>query len=125
DQLLHIEDVAVGRVLHAGAGPQQALHLGSLRSQLFPARTGKLPFVALIGELGVGDCDFAAKLSKYLPLTGRKLIGSRVDELVDSGIDATDKETGNAGDLTRVTAPGNHAFEPGQVGFDNFAVDLL
>ena len=61
DQLLDVEDVAIGRVLGAGAGPEQPLRPRALGREPLPAGAGEEALVALVGELGVGDRDLAAQ----------------------------------------------------------------
>ena len=59
DQLVDIEDVAVGLVLRPGARPQEPLSLCALLSKPLPALAGVDLLVALVGELGIGNRDLA------------------------------------------------------------------
>jgi len=94
DQLLNIEHIAVFRILGSGACPKQSLRLGALRAQRLPARPGEKPFIALIGELGVGNRHFAMSACEGETL---RIVGSLAqpcpEELVNGCVDATDKET--------------------------------
>ncbi len=126
DQLVDIENVAVGLVLGSGARPQQALRLGALLRQPLPALVRIYFSIELIGELGVGDRDFALQLLQ-LCLGGR--IGGCGDLLVelviDQGVDAADEEARHAGHLVRVAALFGESLEPGNVSLGNLGVDLL
>ena len=60
DQLFHVNHVAVGGILAAGAGPQHPLRLRAMRSQGLPCRAAENFFVEPIGELGIGNRHLAA-----------------------------------------------------------------
>src|SRR5260370_38364003 len=59
DQLLDIEHIAVLRVFGPGACPKQSLRLGALRAQRLPARPSGEPFIARLGDSGVGNHHLA------------------------------------------------------------------
>ena len=126
DQLVDIEHVAIGFVLGAGRSPQQPLRFCAFRGQRLPARAVEQPLVALIGELGIGDGDLALERIEARFLV--RIVGLRdlfVEQLVDRGIDAADKETRHAGDLRNVATLGGQHLKAGQIGFDNLLVDGL
>src|SRR5438132_1873429 len=70
DQLLDIEDIAVGLVFGTCAGPEQPLSCCTIRLKFFPALAGKQPLVALIGKLGIGNRDRAFELAEASFLVG-------------------------------------------------------
>ena len=55
DQFLDIADVAVPRILGAGARPQETLRMRALGGQSLPSRRAAEFKVALVRELGVGN----------------------------------------------------------------------
>src|SRR2546422_9609153 len=59
DQLLNVDNVAVGGVLRAGAGPEQPLRLSSLCRERLPPRAAINLLVALVCPPGVGDGHLA------------------------------------------------------------------
>ena len=126
NQLVDIEDVAVRLVLGPGARPQQALRLGALLRQPLPALVGIDVFVESIGELRVGDRDFALELLQ-LCLLGR--VGGRGDLFVElvihQGVDTADKEARHAGHLVRIATLFGERFKAGDVGLGHLRVDLL
>jgi hypothetical protein len=126
DQFVDIENIAVGLVLGSGARPQQALGLGALLRQTLPALVRVYSLVELIGEFGVGDCDFALQ-PLQLGLLGR--VGGRgnlfVELIINQSIDAADEKTRHARHLVRVAALFGESLEPGNVSLGNLGVDLL
>ena len=60
DQFLDIKHIAVILVIRPCTRPEQPLDPCAFDTQLFPTRTREALFVALISELGVCDCHFAA-----------------------------------------------------------------
>ncbi len=115
DQLLDIQHVAIRLVLHAGAGPEQALRIGAGGGELLPAIAGNHRLVFDIRHLRVRDGHAAAQLAQSLGIT---VVGShaRVDLLVDLRIDAADEEAGDAGQVADIAALGVTVFQPGDVG---------
>ncbi len=98
DQFLDIDDIAIGRVLGAGAGPEQALHMSARITQSAPARSGENSLVILVGKLCVCDGDFPAQTGKRVRLaSGREFFQMFVDQFVHGGVDAADEEAGDAG----------------------------
>ncbi len=126
NQLVDVENVAISLVLGPGARPQEPLRLGALLRQPLPALVRVDVFVELIGELRVGDRNFALQLLQ-LGLCGRR--GSCGDLLVElvvhQGIDAAHEEARHAGHLVRVPALFGKSFQPGNVGVGDFRIDLL
>src|SRR5262249_27749276 len=59
DEVLHVEHVAVARILGTSAGPEQALCLGAAGSQRFPSRAGKQFFIFPVRLFSVRDGHFA------------------------------------------------------------------
>ncbi len=126
DQLFDIEYVAISLVLGAGRRPQQPLWLGAVGFERVPARPGKQAQIALIGELGIGDGDLA--LERFEPFLFVRVIGARdlfVEQFVDRGVDAADKEARYAGDARRIAAFGGERLEAGQIGLDDLLIGLL
>ena len=99
DQLFDIHHVAIGLVLHPGAGPQQPLRQRAFLGKRLPARRADQLQVGLVSHLGVGDGDLAAQ--------GLQLsLAAGVDLLVDYAVDAADEEAGDAGQAgDRVPGP--------------------
>ena len=105
DQLLDIEHVAVFGILGAGARPKQPLRARALGTELLPARPGEETLVALIRQLGVCDRHLAADAGEGIALgivVG--LAQPRLDEPVDSRVDAADEEAGDTRDPVRIAA---------------------
>ena len=61
DQLVDVEDVAVGRVLRRGRRPQAALDACALGGEPLPALAGERLLVVDVGELGVRDRELPAR----------------------------------------------------------------
>ena len=116
DQLLHVHHVAVGLVLHAGAGPEQALRQGA--PERLPAGAGDQLLVA--GRRRAWR--WRSPRGRAAAAAPPRLVGAGargeplVDLLVDHGVDAADEEAGDAGD-PRDVLPGLHALlKPGDEG---------
>src|SRR5215210_4431157 len=62
DEALDVEDVGVGGVLGAGAGPERSLRVGAGVVQRSPAVVGEAFAVAGVGAVGVGDRDATAEV---------------------------------------------------------------
>ena len=114
DQFLDVEHVAVGLVLHAGAGPEQPLRVGACGFQRFPALGLDQVLVGDVGHLRVRDRHLAADGTERVGLlvAGRHAL---VDRLVDLRVDAADEEAGDAGDAADVLAARVPVLEPGNV----------
>ena len=95
DQLLYVNDVAILRILRARAGPKQALAKSAFSFQCLPPRALDQVFVTLIGQLGVGNGNFALE---------RVPFGFGRQHGVNGGVDPADKETGHAPHAADVTA---------------------
>jgi hypothetical protein len=80
--------------------------------------------VALIGALGVGDCDFADQAAQQACVIRPRLQSCR-NERIDRGIDPTDEETGNTGDSLQVTAVGRVSLQSRNVGLCHPLVQIL
>ena len=124
DQLLHIERVGVGLVLHAGAGPQQALRHRAGGGQRLPALAAGQLDIVLVGQLGIGDGDLAAQALEVLHI-GAADLHAVVDLLVDLAVDAADEEAGDAGDPADVAALRLEVFQPGDERLGHVLVGLL
>src|SRR5206468_8215435 len=108
--------VAIGGILRARAGPQQPLRLRAPVRQGLPAPATEEFLVALVGELGVGNRDFACKGAQKTLLSWiRRGLQPCRNERIDRGVNPADEETGNAGYALQVTALGTKLFEPGKV----------
>ena len=112
DQRLHIEHVAIGRVLGAGRRPEQALRPRALGRERLPAVARDQLEIILISELGVGDRDLPAQRGERLGF-GISRLQPRVDRLVDPGVDAADEEARHRGDARDVLAFGDAVLEAG------------
>ena len=110
DQLLDVQHIAIGLVLGAGAGPEQALRIGARCRQLLPALGGHF-LVPGIGLLGIGDRHPAAH---FLQRVGLRVARRHalVDLLVDLRIDAADEETRDAGYARNVQTRATRASRP-------------
>ncbi len=79
-----------------------------------------------ISELGVGDRDLALQRGEPRFLIGVVSCGDLVVELlVNSGIDAADKEARHAGDARGIAALRNKGLETGEISFQHLGIDLL
>ena len=124
DQLLDVEDVAVGLVLHPGAGPEQALRVGAGGGEFLPALAGHHLLVQHVSHLGVGDGHLAAQRLERLGLLvagGDPL----VDLLVDLRVDAADEKARHAGNAADVLAFREPALEPRDVGLGHRLVGVV
>ena len=83
DQLLDVEDVAVGRVLGRGRGPEAPLLRRALRLERLPALAREDLLPVLVRELRVRDGEPALQLV---------VAADRVEPLVRLGVDARDEE---------------------------------
>jgi len=125
DQLIDIEDVAVGLVLGPGTRPQEPLCLRALLRKALPAFVSVDLFVELIGELGIGDRHLALE-----PLQPRLLgrVGGCgdlfIELIVDQRVDAADEKARHAGNLMRVAALLGESLEPGNIGLGHVRIDL-
>src|SRR6202012_4018778 len=107
-------------------GPQQALWLGALFLEAFPARARKQMLVFLIGELGVGDCNLALQRGETLLLAWIvRPCDLFVELLVDRAVDAADEEAGETGDMGGIAATGDIFLEAGQIGLSDLHIGLL
>src|SRR5579875_3983817 len=98
DQFLGIEHVAVCRVLGAGAGPERALHSCAGVLERFEARRAEDAFELLVDQAGVGDGRFPLQGFELLLLGGIAAgLDLFVQQFVNQGIDAADKEAGDGG----------------------------
>src|SRR2546428_5979733 len=61
DEFFRVEDVAVGGILSAGAGPEWALHVCSSLLERYKARRFEDTLELLVHEARVGDSGFAFK----------------------------------------------------------------
>ena len=83
DQFFDIQHVAIGGIFRAGAGPEEALRLAPRCARA--CQRGPLEdfLVALIGEFGVGDGDFA--LQAAAERRDRSRVRRILDALGESG----------------------------------------
>ena len=109
DQLLHVEDIGVRRVLGPGARPQRPLRAGAGVAEREPSLVGEPPAEAGVGMVGVGDRHPAAQL------------GAVGEHGVGLGVDARDEERRHRGD-GEGRAGGQAALEPPHVGVDDLLV---
>ena len=91
DQCVDVENIAIGRVLGAGAGPQWTLNHRSGRGQLAEVVAAEQRFEPLVGELGVGNGHLALERQRIVGAVG-------IEQLVGGGIDPADEERGDRGD---------------------------
>ena len=116
DQLLYVENVAVGRVLGAGAGPQESLRSGPTGGEALPAVLGSELAVVGVGQLGVGDGHLAKEASQGHPIAGATALGeARLNPVFHHGVDATHEKTGNTGYARQLSAPSGQSFQSGHV----------
>ena len=103
DQLFDVENVGVGFVLGAGAGPEEALRVCALFLEGLPAGRGHHLEIMLVGQLGVGDGDLTADCLQGGSL---RIVGGHalVDGAVDLAVDAADEEARDRGDAGDVLA---------------------
>ncbi len=117
DQLLHVEHIAVFRVLRAGARPEQPLRLSARIGERFPAGTAEQFLIALIGELGVGDGGPAEQFAQTRPLVGvLRFLELLRDDRVDRRVYPADEEARHTGDPGRVASALDEALESPEVG---------
>ncbi len=103
DQFFDIKNVAVGGILRAGAGPEEALRGGTALGQGLPTWAIEDSLVEPIGELGVGNGDFALQPTEESAVDpGRRILDEFSELAIDEGVDAADEEAGNAGDAADV-----------------------
>jgi hypothetical protein len=91
-----------------------------------PALTREQPQITLISELGIGDRDLAFQCGKAGFFVG--IVGARdlfIEQFIDLGVDAADKEARHACDPRNLAAFGGKRFEGGQIGLDDLFVELL
>ncbi len=118
DQLLDVEDVAVGRVFRPRARPQQTLGLraGPLR-EILPASAAKERLIVLVGKLGAGDGDLAAQSFEGGPLLGRRrALQAFGNRLIHHRVDPAEEEAGDAGDSGDIAAFGGARLEALDIG---------
>ncbi len=115
DQVVRIESIRVGRILGAGAGPENALQAGALLRQLLPAVTGEGGLEALVGHLGIGDADGALQ-----GLCSGALY--RLQHPVHLDVHPADEEGGHRGDLGDVASVGVQRLQPGDVGLRHLII---
>ena len=126
DQFFDIEHVAVVRILGAGARPQHALGLCALLGQRFPTRPAENFQITLVGELSVGDSDFAENVFEKRLLGGilfslKFVIHDRVDQRVD----AADEKARHDRYSSQVAPIRGELLQSRNVSFGDFFVDFL
>ena len=98
----------------------------ALLGKALPALVRINLLVALVGELGIGDRDFA--LEALQPRLLCRIDGGRdllVELIVDESVDAADEEAGDACDLVRIAALLGERFEPRNISLGDLGIDLL
>ncbi len=82
--------------------------------------------VALVGELRVGDRNFA--FEDLQPRLLSRIARGRdplVKFVIDKGVDATNEKARHARDLVRVPALLGERLKPGNIGLGDLGIDLL
>jgi hypothetical protein len=126
DQLLDIERVAVGRILRAGARPEQPLRLRASGGQRLPARRRDDRLVPLVGELRIRNRNLTLQAPQPLTRGGaRGRRQRRVDVLGDGGVDAAHEEAGDAGDPRHITAGRGVLLQAGEIRLGHRVVGSL
>ena len=98
NQRLDIHDVAIRRILGAGAGPKHPLGPGTTLRQRLPALAGDQVLEAPISQLGVGDACLAEQ--------GCGLRSSPLaQQLIDQHIDAAEKKARHGCNVVDGTTP--------------------
>ena len=102
-EFLDIQHVAIRLVLHARAGPEQALRVCADGRELLPPVSGHHVRIQHVGHLCVRDGHLAAQ---FLQRVGILVAGRHplVDLLVDLRVDTADEEACHAGDAADVLA---------------------
>ena len=115
DQGVDVLQVRVGRVLGAGAGPQDALHPGPLRPQGREAGAAEEALEPLVGQPGV--------VHRGQPLQGRPA-GTLLQEAVHQGVHPADEEAGHRGHPSQGAppSPGREPLQPLHVGVGHLLV---
>ena len=105
NHLLHLKNVGIRWVLRAGAGPQYALRLSALGTQLVPLRAGKDVQISLIGQLAIRDRNFAQQTLDLLFFSSLGCFRTRAEFCIDQVVDAADEEAGDACDPPATSMP--------------------
>ena len=125
DEVLHVKDVPVFRVLGAGRSPKHPLDLGAFGRQSLEARARKEALEFLIRPLGVGNGRAASQCFEFLALLiAFCSLNFRADFLVRQRINSADKETCDGGDAVHRLPLSRPRFERRQVRFRHFDVTL-
>src|SRR5215469_10931534 len=105
DELCHVQNVGISRILRARARPQHTLRLSALRAEFLPARAGEGLLTTLVGKLAVCDRNFPQQtLQPSLFVAAAGGFQARGNEGIDRVVDTADKEAGDAGYSSRVPA---------------------
>ena len=125
NQLIHIHGLRIGGILGAGAGPQQALGLGTPLGQTLPALAGDDVLIGGIGRLGIGNGCGAEQLLDVGALS--RVLGRAegcVQPLVNEGVEPADKKAGHTADLVEVSVLGAQLLQAGNIGAGNRLIHL-
>ena len=97
----------------------------TLGGESFPASAAEEFLVFAVGEFGVGDGDFTVNAFEELLFRGVGGLEELVDLGVNQGVDATDEEASDAGDVGVVEPLGGASFESSDVGLGDLFVSGL
>ena len=101
DQLIHIAHVAVVGVFGAGAGPEQALHVGPIVGQALPAVAAEQGLEGLVGNFGIGDRDLtlhAFQTLFFVQGIAADALHAFLETVIHLGINAAEEEAGHRPD---------------------------
>src|SRR5579885_3596567 len=125
DQFFGVHDIAVGRVLRAGAGPQRSLHHCAAMLERLEARRVEDFLEILVDQAGIGDTGLALKRFESLLLGGvARCLDALVKQLIDERVDAADEEAGDRGDAADILSLRVAILQRVQIGIGNLAIDL-